>query len=148
MAEVVSVKIEGLDQLARRFDTVAPKIGKAIVRRALAAAVKPILTQMVWTVRRRTEFLAQHIAFRVKLSRDELAGRAAIGVLRANYPAREGKHGKGSTIDAASVARFLEFGTRKMRALPFMRQAFEGQKGAALDAFTRAAKAGFEEGVR
>ena len=106
--------------------------------------------------RRATGFLQDHIAMCIGLRRDELAGTAKVGPLRTNYPVRLligplrqfARRGKGSTITAADVARFLEFGTRKMSARPFMRRAFESRKSQALDAFTSAARKGVEEGLR
>jgi hypothetical protein len=76
-------------------------------------------------VRRSTGFLAKQIGMRVSLTRDEYAGTASVGPLKVNYPlvirqailpatARKASRARMRvTISAAaSVARFLEFGTR------------------------------------
>jgi len=156
----VDVKIEGLDALSRRFDEVPPKIARAIIRRALRASGQIFRDELEREVRRRTGFLAAHIGLTVKTSRDEYAGTAAVGALKANYPLetrgatlpttgrRPDRARISTTISADAVARFLEFGTRKMPAFPFIRRTFEGQKSAALNTFIAAAKTAFEEAAR
>jgi HK97 gp10 family phage protein len=156
----VDVRVEGLDELTRRFDTVPPKIAKAIIRRALKASAQVFLSAMIGEVRRRTGFLAAHLGLRVRLTRDEYGGTASVGALKVNYPldtrgAQLPTTGRppnrsriSTTISADAVARFLEFGTRKMPAFPFIRRSFESEKSTALATFVSAAKAGFQEGAR
>ena len=156
----VDVRVEGLDELTRRFDQVPPKIAKAIMRRALKASAQVFLNAMQQEVRRRTGFLAAHLGLKIRLTRDEYGGTASVGALKTNYPLnmrgatlpatgdRPNRSRVTTTISAASVARFLEFGTRKMPAFPFIRRSFEAEKSAALDTFVTAAKAGFQEGAR
>jgi HK97 gp10 family phage protein len=145
---VVTVKVEGVTDLQARLDRLPREIVRRILRRALAAGAEVWKREMELRVARLTGFLAQHIGVKITVRGDQLAGTAAVGPLKQNYPERIPKtHGRGSTISAASVARFLEFGTRKMRALPFIRQAFEARKDEALAQFIREAKAGLDESV-
>lgn len=164
MPDSVTVKVEGFAELERAFRTAPPKIARSILRRAMRPAATVFRDEMVARARRRTGFLADHIGMRISMSSDELAATARVGPDRTAYPLAEFaaflksqglKAGRGTIskmfsrgTTVAMVARFLEFGTRKMHAFPFIRQAFESRKIAALDTFTAAAKAGFEEGKR
>jgi HK97 gp10 family phage protein len=148
MPEVVSVNVRGLDELEAKLAQMAPKIGRSVIRRGLKAGAQVFLEEMQARAARLTGFLREHIGMKIKMRAEDLAGTAMVGPLKVDYPQRQGKRGKGSTISAASVARFLEFGTSKMRARPFIRQSFEVKKGAALDAFVSEAKAGYEDAVK
>jgi HK97 gp10 family phage protein len=142
---VVTVKITGLSELQARLEQVPRNIARGVLRRGLRAA-EVWKREMELRVARLTGFLALHIGMRVTVRGDELAGSAIVGPLKADYPQRIPKQrGRGSTISAATVARFLEFGTRKMRARPFIRQSFEARKDEVLAHFIREAKAGFDE---
>jgi HK97 gp10 family phage protein len=77
-------------------------------------------------------FLAQHINTRITV-RNNLVGSAAVGPqARIDYPKTIGdkirKRAKGTKtagrIAVLTVARFLEYGTSKMEANPFISRAF------------------------
>lgn len=146
MANVISVQVQGLADLEAKLESVPLKIAQAILRRAVKAGAEVFRGEMQSRVHRATGFLAAHIG--VRTSTRGLAGTALIGAQTINYPTRPSKRGPGQTISAATVARFLEFGTRKMHAFPFVRQAFESRKQDALGVFITEAKAGFQEGTR
>jgi len=158
MSDGISLEVQGLQQLGERFESVPRNIARAIMRRSIKPAAQVILEEMIRRVQRRSGWLAQHLAINLSSrSRGDgsIAGSARIGPLRINYPIRHGQRrlkegglSKGSTISVASVAYYLEFGTRKMPAYPFMRQSFESRRDQALTVFTANAKAGFEEGAR
>jgi HK97 gp10 family phage protein len=79
----------------------------------------------------------------VGIKRDGLIGNAFIGPAgKMYYPDRGTKEKgtatgknpkKGGLVPVASVARFLEFGTSKMAAKPFMRPSFKQSAQDALD---------------
>ena len=149
MAEVVSVKVTGLAELQKNLEQIPPKIAKGVLRRGLAAGARVFQNEMKIRAARATGFLIEHIAIRVRARGDDLQGIALVGPTKSDYPRRNAERGgKGRTISAATVARFLEFGTSKMKARPFIRQSFETKKNAALDAFVDAAKAAFEAATR
>jgi HK97 gp10 family phage protein len=160
VAEVVSVKVEGLAELEERVRTVPVKIAKAVVRRGLEASGEVIRFAMFTRAKRATGFLAAHIATKTKVSSSEFAGTVSIGVLQVNYPFNERSAAlpstarkstrarKRRTVYASTVARYLEFGTRKMPAFPFMRTAFESSKDDALTRFADAAMRAFNETAR
>jgi hypothetical protein len=79
-------------------------------------------------------FLAEHLDVKTRVRRDELAASAFIGPNgRKVYPPGNRRAGYWART-AAYVARMFEFGTSKLAKLPFMTQAFESRKQAALDA--------------
>jgi HK97 gp10 family phage protein len=88
--------------------------------------------------------LSEHFNIKTSVINDGLTGQAFVGPAgKIDYPDkggyREKVNSKGKKfsigrISVASVARFLEFGTSKMSKRPFMTQAFETKKGAAIDA--------------
>jgi HK97 gp10 family phage protein len=160
MPPPIAVKVEGLAELQAKFDQTPKKLARAIMRRALTASAEVLRREMIDRVRRHTGFLAEHMGLKLRLARDELAGTASVGPLQDPYPfverpaetpsrSRKPVHARQhKTITAATVARFLEFGTRKMPMFPFIRQSFESRKDAALDAFVAEARNRFDEVVR
>ena len=95
-------------------------------------------------------FLRDHLKVKTIIRRNELSGVAIVGATQDVYPGREGKPGRvrfktatGKIVDfvskhagqvtAARVARFLEFGTGKMSAKPFMTPAWESTKETAFN---------------
>lgn len=149
MAEVVTIKVTGAEELLHNIETLPPKIAKAIIRRSILGSIKIWQREMQSSVSRDTGFLADHIAIRSSVKNRDLTGIGRVGPVKIDYPRRVPKRGgKGRTISAAAVARYLEFGTRKMRARPFIRQAFETRKSAVLEAFITAARDAFDQESR
>ena len=119
----VTVRISGLDELERKLKELPKQFAKKAVRKALKAGAEPIVTEMETLAPKRTGFLSQHIGTKIKLTPKETAGTIRIG-----------------PSSNAFYAMFLEFGTSKMSAQPFMRKAFENQKQRALQSFTTTLK--------
>ena len=123
-----------------------PKVAKKITKKALDAAAQLIRNAIVALTRIDTGFLSEHFNIKFKMEKDGIAGAAFIGPAgRTYYPGRgdaskgtaTGKVPKsGGRIPVASVARFLEFGTSRMPAKPFMRPAFNANAKRALDLIT------------
>jgi hypothetical protein len=77
--------------------------------------------------------LSEHIGTKVSLRGDEIQGKSFVGPQgKVNYP-RRGFGRKGRTIAAATVSRFLEFGTALNGANPFLTRAFESTKESAME---------------
>lgn len=143
MAEFV--KIEGLDLFARALKLLPQKVAGKSLRRAVAAAGKvvrdeakikaPVLTGPVAEGHPPPGTLKRAIAFG-RSRRNSGAGREVFNVF-----VRQAKNGsvgqKGvkryGKFDAY-YARFVEFGTSKMAARPFLRPAFEAKKNDAAQA--------------
>jgi HK97 gp10 family phage protein len=71
------------------------------------------------------------VAKRGRLAGGEKGELYSVGVRRKSYPAAKGKR-----VTTPQVARLLEYGTEKRLPLPFIRPAFEANKGKVLSLFT------------
>jgi len=155
MSDLVTVKIIGLDQLQQRLEKLPRDVSKNILKSALKETAKELRSRIVAAAPKDTGFLSKHFNIGFKFIKGELAATASVGPsARAVYPStresgktrREQGVGtgqnakKGGYIPAKSVARFLEYGTSKMSAKPFIRPAFESFKDAALFMITEKLK--------
>lgn len=141
MSDWVECEVKGLDELQKKLEGMQTKMAKRGIRQALRAGAEVIRAAMVMMAPKDTGFLAEHFGVKASIKQDELAGSAFIGPQgKMDYPALKGASGplrlgqKAKRVAVATVARFLEFGTRKMGAKPFMTRAFEGFKDAAQEA--------------
>jgi HK97 gp10 family phage protein len=155
MADIVSFKIEGLDEIQKKLQEELPKDARLAMRIALSAGGGTVKTAMqdeapVEEDSPDAGFLREHIKTKITVGRDGTTGRAYVGATNEAYPNREGKLGRVSfktitgkvvnfvskhagQVTAAKVARYLEFGTSRMSKHPFMTQAWEKSRQAALD---------------
>ena len=144
MAEPLTFKMTGLAELQKKLEERPQRVIRKILRKALSAGggiVRDMMAQMA--PRGETGFLSANFDFKVRVARDNVSGTAFIGPKgKTYYPnvgsrdrgVSTGKYGKkGGALPVASVARFLEFGTSKMPARPFMRPAFAASGRQALD---------------
>lgn len=144
-------EIHGLEETLRALRALPKAIsgkGGGPLRKALYAAAKVVRAEVKQATPVRTGLLRDSIA----IFRDREPGRIAanehytVGIrkqrkkYRENYRnGRLGRIGKSySTAGAAFYGKFVEFGTSKMAAHPFMRPAFEASKQAAVTAFENA----------
>lgn len=123
------IKIEGLKELDRALKELPNAVAKGVIRTALKKAAEPIRAAAEAGAPRLTHQLAQSIAISTTLSKRQRRKQGGkVGdvdvYVGASYP--DGAH-----------AHLLEFGTSKMSARPFMRPAWEANKGAALDIIKR-----------
>lgn len=142
----ITAEVKGLDTLQQKLEELPVKLAKRGLKAAARAGATVFVNGMVRLAPRHTGFLAEHFNIRIKFQKNELACTAYIGPQgKMDYPeflsgayriARnaKGKVKKIGRIAVATVARFLEFGTSKMSKKPFMTQAFETGKEAALEA--------------
>ena len=125
------VRIEGLDELKRKLAEVPKAMRKRVLRNALAAGARevrdvakrnaPVLTlgTSLNAPYRKPGTVKQ--AIRVRTSKaDRRAGD--VGVFVNVRPAKSGQRGARNPNDPF-YWRFLEFGTRKMPARPFLQRA-------------------------
>ena len=125
------VRIEGLDELKRKLAEVPKAMRKRVLRNALAAGARevrdvakrnaPVLTlgTSLNAPYRKPGTVKQ--AIRVRTSKaDRRAGD--VGVFVNVRPAKAGQRGAKNPNDPF-YWRFLEFGTRKMPARPFLQRA-------------------------
>lgn len=155
------VNIEGLGPLLQRLEALPREIaGKngGPVRRALGRAARLVRDEVRANAPKRTGRLeANVIAARVRDDRPPgVAERFVVSVRgrRARYGdtrenRRAGRVGKTYQRDGeAFYWKFLEFGTAKMPARPFIQPSFAARAQDALDEFTRALGADLDKIVR
>lgn len=137
MPGVIEVKITGGDELEKKLEDVSRKIAKAIIRSALRSAAGIWREEMkdrakkgwhVWQGSkqgRSREFglVSGHIGMKFAVRGDDLEATAQVGPMRKFF-----------------WSLFMEFGTRKMAARPFIRQSFESRKQDVLNKFIEVAK--------
>lgn len=147
MSAIVSVKISGVEQLAEALERKPLAAAKAVVRKCLRAGARVFWQEMRQRVRRGWHvfggkdggrsrefgFLADHIGIKISVRGDELGGTAHVGPVKKGF-----------------WDLFLEFGTRKMAAVPFIRPAFESRKQDALDKYVSTARESLKQdlGIR
>lgn len=143
MSELVTVEIKGLVELQKRLQELPEEVMRPILRDVLRDAGNDVKAAIVAEAPRDSGFLAEHFRVRTRIYKEDVRGTAFIGTQpHADYPHRDGgfraklnkalEHNVGR-ISVSSVARYLEFGTRKMAANPFMSRAWEGVKDVALN---------------
>ena len=156
MADIVTVKINGLDELQKKLQEELPKDAKLAMRIALNAGAGDIKRAMqdeapVEAEGQDAGFLRDHVKVKVKMRRNDLAGYALIGPTTEAYPGREGHQGtvrfktltgkrvsfmgKAGQVTASNVARWLELGTRYITPRAWMTKAWERTKQQALNHF-------------
>ncbi len=138
MANGVTVKITGLEQLSQKMQEFPDKLVQKGVRNALKAggevlraaisAGAPVSEDV--THGHEPGFLKDHIAATVSTSVKNDKGTVKVG-----------------PVAKAFYAMFPEFGTRHQAAKPFIRPAFEGNGQKALDAFVDVLREKFKEAV-
>lgn len=133
---VMRVEVAGLKELNARLLALPAEIGNKPLKMALRKAGKVVQESAKARVRRKTGVLADNIIVAQvrKLPRGEVAVQVTIRARAKKYKdsARNRRSGRvgGSYADVGPLfyARFLEFGTSKMRPYPFLRPAFEENK--------------------
>jgi HK97 gp10 family phage protein len=133
MALIVEVKITGLRELQEVLEQQTKNVAKDIIRKGLKKAAglwrEEMKTRVArgWHVfqsaskgrSREWGFLAGHIGMKTSVRGDEFEGTCHVGPVKKGF-----------------WSLFLEFGTARMAARPFIRPAFEARKFAVLEKFT------------
>jgi HK97 gp10 family phage protein len=112
----MNIKIDGAKELEKKLLSFEPKLGRKVVRQALRKGAKVIQSAAKSNVPVKSGALKKSIKVRALKKR-----RQSYGVMVATS---EGWF-KGDEFYGA----FLEFGTSKMPAKPFVRPAFDSEKG-------------------
>src|SRR5690348_3867575 len=140
-----TVRITGLDDALEKLRTLPEKLAKQGLKKALIAGAEPIRLSMAQKVKRGWHvwqsksmgrsrdfgFVSDHITTTVQIHADNMSGTARVG------PAKKG-----------FWAMFLEFGTSKMRAFPFVRPAFDENREKSVRAFTESLRQTLQEIIR
>lgn len=143
-------------ELDRVLAEMPQKTAHKIIRRSLVQAGKLVQQAMIDFAPRASGWLKDRINMKVKLKKNNQEGKAYIGPAgRQYYPVSRGslaigvstgKRAKsGGAVPVVSVARFLEFGTSKMAARPFMRPSFAASVQKALGLITESIRSAIAE---
>lgn len=147
---MAGTKITGADEAIKRLEQLKSAAGKRAVRRALRRGANVVLKAARDGASRlddptTSNSISKNLVVRGGGSRNE---RRAGGVMMrvgvrggardmSKYGEVKGR-GKGNPGGDTFYWRFLEFGTQKMAARPFMRPALQNNTQAATDAFANA----------
>lgn len=160
MADVdLNITVTGLRELLAEMQVLPEKIQGKAMRHALHAGAKVVKeaarNHHPW--QDDTGFLRSAIVqFNAKKSDHPYSEQVRIGVLkrRSKRPskqfaaARSRKQRKQKAIGVPYYWRFLEFGTSRMSAKPFMRPAFESNKSQALELINATMRAEIDRAVK
>lgn len=146
---MIKIEVTGLRELGEKMRELDIDLRTGLLRAATGVAASSIRKEVEQRAPARTGTLKRAIYVkRMTVMSDDYRQVFAIGVRKGkHYQKFELKFGKnkGQTVDMdAFYARYVEFGTRHMKARPFMRPAFEAKKGAAIDGF----KARMQKGLK
>ncbi|MDP9991967.1 HK97 gp10 family phage protein [Variovorax boronicumulans] len=132
MAKSVTVKVEGLRELGERMKSLSEDVNNRIARAATAAGAVVIRNAAQAKVPVDTGNLKKNIIVK-RLPKGESAGLTSEHIVTV----RKGKltkKQKSTGLKDAYYGQFIEFGTVKAPARPFLRPAFDQNKEKAVDA--------------
>ena len=124
---MIQVKVKGIPDLRNALREIPKKLRKRALRNALAAGARVIRDD----ARRSVPVLQEFVPYRrigtvrkaINVRSSKIARRSGdVGVFVNVRPAKVANRGGKSPVDPF-YWRFLEFGTKKMRAFPFLRPA-------------------------
>lgn len=141
---VTDVKISGLRELGQRMQALSADIAGKIARQATAAGAGVVRKQARQNAPRDTGNLQAAIV--MKRVRDtSLTEEYLVAVRKGKTKdVKAAKAGQGRLGKDAFYARFVEFGTVKLPARPFLRPALENNIGPATEAMAKRLKARIE----
>ncbi len=126
----VEVRIEGLRELDRKLRRLEGRVARKIVRDATRKGAQALRKEIRAAAPRRTGFLRRHIRYRTT-SRSPTHYTISVGPDRGAF-----------------YGRFVELGTQKMAARPFMRPAFERARERIVRIVTDRLREGIERAAR
>ena len=139
------IHVQGLQELDRKLGQLPVRIRKNVLRRALRAGGKVIgmavraKVPKVWSKNAPTRLLkARNIVWRVSRIRGDTA--------QVKVTWRTGRP-RDKSVDVPFYAAWIEFGTSRLPARPFLRPAFLESKMQALEAFRKALADGIDKEV-
>lgn len=130
MGNSVTVKVEGLRELGERMKGLTEDMNNRIARSATAAGAVVIRKAAQQKVPVDTGNLRKNVIVkRIPRGEAQLTSEHIVTVRRGKLTKKQ----KGSGLQDAYYGTFVEYGTAKMPAQPFLRPAFDQQKGAATE---------------
>lgn len=144
MASVTTVRVAGLKELGERMKGVSEDVNRRIGRAAVAAGAKVIADSARTKAPVDTGNLRKNIITkRLPPGESQLTSEYIVTVRKGKITKKQKDRG----IKDAFYGRFVEFGTAKTPAQPFLRPAYDENKEKAVEAIkeriaTRLAKVG------
>jgi HK97 gp10 family phage protein len=138
MSNAFTVKVTGLDVVERRLKGLGPDISKKVLRNSVAAGARVVRKAAEGRVPVDTGTLKRSLY--IKQIREESNPSKQTYYVGS----RHGKKYQKKGLDAYYFP-FVEFGTEKMAARPFLRPAFESSKDAAANAIGEKLKQGVDK---
>lgn len=143
----VTVEVKGLRELGERMRLLSTDMALKIARQATGAAAQVIKKEAKLNIQRSpsidTRSLLDAVIVKRLGKKDSTLTSEHIVTVR-----RRKVEKTGSKQMSAPHARFIEFGTVKMPAEPFLRPAIESRKGEALNAMVDKLKKGIDKAGR
>lgn len=127
MVDVLKVEVQGLKELEQKLLQMAPKLARNGLRASVAAGARVVVAEARKNVPVDTGTLRRAIYQKQIREQSSMTQQTFFVGVRA------GKREQKKNRDGYYFP-FIEFGTTKMAARPFMRPAFESTKGQALEA--------------
>ncbi len=144
MADQVKIRVEGLSDIGRRLQELSRDVATRAARSAVNAGAQTVKRRAQQNVPVATGNLKKNIIVRrQRPSEHGLTEQYIVTVRQGKVTKKQAERG----LEDAFYGRFVEFGTVKMAARPFLRPAFDGGKEEAVTAMreqlaARIAKAG------
>lgn len=131
MASSVTVKIDGLQELGQRMKSLSSDVNNRIARAATVAGAVVIRKAAQQKVPVDTGNLKKNIIVkRLPKGETPMTSEHIVTVRQGKLTEKQ----KGSGIQDAFYGRFVEYGTAKMPARPYMRPAYDENKEKAVEA--------------
>lgn len=140
---MVEVKLTGFKELSQALKELGPRVARNSLRRAVSSGAAVVRNEARRRARKDTGEMAKDV--QIKRERDTKGAMSATYSVFVRSGKKSRLSGKSRDVQKDSFYwRFLEFGTSKMPAHPFMRPAFEAKRMQALEAI----QAKLDEGVQ
>lgn len=136
-----SVNVDGLRELGEAMRALGAEVSEKIAHRMVSKAARMVRDEAKKAAPVRTGYLKQNIIVKkMRKSETDLTSEYRMGVRKyklkyadTRFNVRKRRAGKYYGVDDAYYWRYLEFGTVKMAARPFMRPAFDNNRMRAVE---------------
>jgi HK97 gp10 family phage protein len=143
MASTVSVKIEGLEGIKQAMKDISNEVNKRIARSATLAGSQIVKEAAIKNAPVLTGNLKKNIILK-RNTNTNLTSEFLVTVRQGKRTKKQITQGLGD----AFYAKFVEYGTVKMAAQPFIRPAFDNNKEAAANAIIERLKTGIARATK
>lgn len=160
----IKTQIQGVEQVVARLGNVSKAVRNKILRKAINAATGPVYkaaranaknvvnqaasNDAVGQVMKSTGTLAKSIGRKVKIYRQSGVAVGIVGPRTGFKRTVTLKSGRELVVDPIKYSHLVEYGTRRSRAKPFLRPAWDQNKNAAADALSSVVRDGIQEAAK